>query len=88
MTDTISEAACEFPGMACGLLELGRALGARCPMKNSQSVKEDSQGLKEERCAEAKKASRNSPSMDIARRYMELRRLRAQITEAEAARNA
>jgi hypothetical protein len=58
-------------------------------MKNSHSVKGDGGGSKEVRRAKpkkAKRASRVSSSTDIARRYMELRRLRAQISEAEASR--
>jgi hypothetical protein len=59
-------------------------------MKNSHSVKGDGGGSKEVRRAKPKKAKRGlrvSSSTDIARRYMELRRLRAQISEAEASRS-
>ena len=58
-------------------------------MKNSHDVKGDSNGSKQERREKPKKAKRAlrvSSSTDIARRYMELRRLRAQISEAEASR--
>jgi hypothetical protein len=58
-------------------------------MKNSHSVKGDGGGSEEvrrERPKKAKRALRVSSSTDIARRYMELRRLRAQISEAEASR--
>jgi hypothetical protein len=55
-------------------------------MKNSHSVKGDSAKTKVERREKPKKAKTASrvSSSDIARRYMELRVLRAQISEAEA----
>jgi hypothetical protein len=57
-------------------------------MKNSHSVKGDGGGSEEARRAKPKKAKPGLrvSSSDIARRYMELRRLRAQISEAEASR--
>ena len=58
-------------------------------MKNSHSVKGDGGGSKEVRREKPKKATRALrilSSTDIARRYMELRRLRAKISEAEALR--
>lgn len=57
-------------------------------MKNSHSVKGDCIATKVERREKPKKAKTalRVSSSDIARRYMELRRLRAQISEAEASR--
>jgi hypothetical protein len=58
-------------------------------MKNCDSVKGDDNKSKaehREKPKKAKRASRVSSSMNIARRYMELRRLRAQISEVEASR--
>ena len=56
-------------------------------MKNSHNAKGDKS--KQERREKPKKATRALrvlSSTDIARRYMELRRLRAKISEAEALR--
>ena len=70
--------------VARGLLLGGRALGARCRMKNSHSVK----GQGREKVKKAKKALKITVSTNIAQRYMELRRLRAELSKAEAARNS
>ena len=53
-------------------------------MKNSHSVKEQGR----EKVKKAKKALKITVSTNIAQRYMELRRLRAEISEAEAARSS
>jgi hypothetical protein len=52
-------------------------------MKNSYRVKKTGR----EKAKNTKKALRISAPTNIAQRYMELRRLRAQISEAEASMN-
>jgi hypothetical protein len=53
-------------------------------MKNGYSVK----GQGREKIKKTKKALKITVSTNIAQRYMELRRLRAELSKAEAARNS